>query len=277
MKLRIAAGLSVSVLTFAMQPAWAEPPGWYVGGGGGYSNLQDLDATVTGAGKEAIIHFDNGFGVLGFAGYNFGNLRAEGEIGYRRHDAKSATVGGVDAAGVSGDVNALSFMANGIYDFFPDRQWTPYLGLGIGAARLGANVGTAGAGAVVDSNDTQFAYQGIAGVSYSIAPQISLALDYRYFSTLDPAFSVESAAGGGTFRPGYHTHNVFLTLTYHFGVAPPPPAPIPVAAPAPPPPAPPPAPSARISLVFFDFNKATLTADGKRVVEQARKKRRSKY
>jgi OmpA-OmpF porin, OOP family len=264
MKLRTALALSASVLALAMQPARAEPPGWYVGAGGGWTHLNDFNTTAT-SGVPFDFSFDEGFGAIGFAGYNFGYFRAEGEIGYRRNAVNNVNIIGFNFP-TSGDANTLSLMANGIYDFFPNSQWTPYLGAGVGIARVNANNFNSG-GVLINSINTQFAYQGIAGVSYSIAPQLSLAVDYRYFSTLDPAFSVESDAGGGTFSPGYHTHNVFLTLTYHFGVAPP--APIPVVAPAPPPPAPPPAPSARISLVFFDFNKSTLTPDGRKVVEQA--------
>jgi len=142
---------------------------------------------------------------------------------------------------------------------------TPYLGAGVGVARLNANNINSAGTTFADSTDTQLAYQGIAGVSYSVTPKVSLALDYRYFATLDPTFTLGPAAGSGTYSPGYHTHNVFLSLTYHFG-----PAPIPVAAPAPPPPAlPPPPPGPRISLVFFDFDKAVLTLDGANIVEQA--------
>jgi len=277
MKFRSALALSASILALAMQPAKADPPGWYAGIGGGYSKLEDFNATATGAGVNVRTTFENGYGAMGFVGYNYGSLfpnsgplfsgdiRAEGEFSFRQHNVNSITANGVSSAGPSGKLNTEAFMANGIYDFFPNSQWTPYIGAGIGIARLDAhNVSTAGTGTVINDVDTQFAYQGIAGVSYSIAPKLSLALDYRYFATLDPTFSVSAGAGGGTYSPAYRTHNVFLSLTYHFG-----PAPTPIAAPAPPPPAPVPPPAPRISLVFFDFDKAVLTPDGAKIVEQA--------
>ena len=60
-------------------------------------------------------------------------------------------------------------------------------------------------------------------------------------------------------------HTVMLGLRWEFG-----PAPVPVAAPAPPPP--PPAavvPSEQAFIVFFEFDKSSLTPDGRQVVDSA--------
>jgi len=67
---------------------------------------------------------------------------------------------------------------------------------------------------------------------------------------------------------------VLLALTYHFGAPTPPPRvqPVPPAPPAPAPivvPAPPPPPQPRLYLVYFDFDKATLTQAGAATVQQA--------
>jgi len=270
MKSRLLPVIAVPLLMLAGHAAHADVPGWYIGAGAGWSDLQEMKNNGT------DIRFDNGFLVSGFAGYNFGALRAEGEIGYRHHDVKSLSSGGVGLTSPSGDASALSFMANGIYSFFPQSRFTPYLGAGIGVARLSLN-SVAGSGAtIVDSDDTRFAYQGIAGVSYALTPSVSLGLDYRYFATLDPTFTRTAAGGGGSFSPQYHTHNVLLSLTYHFGApAAPPPAPMPAAAPAPapaaaaaPPAAPPPTPQ-RNYIVFFDFDRDTLTPEATKIVEQA--------
>ena len=53
-----------------------------------------------------------------------------------------------------------------------------------------------------------------------------------------------------------------VKLNYHFGAPPPPPAP--VAAPAPPPPAPP-----KVFIVFFDWDRDTVTPEGQQIIAQA--------
>lgn len=273
MRFSLATVVSAALLALAGPSAWADTPGWYIGAGGGWSDLEKMTNNNTSIG------YDNGFLVSGFAGYDFGTLRAEGEVGYRHHDVHSLSTGGVGLNNPGGAANALSFMANGIYSFFPKSILTPYLGAGIGVARLTLDGVSAAGTSIVNSNaDTEFAYQGIAGVSYAVSRSVSLNLDYRYFATTDPTFQRTAAGGGGSFTPEYHTHNVLLSLTYHFGAPAPAPAPVPAAAPAPAPapavaaPAPvapvPPA-AQRIFIVFFDFDKDTLTPEGTKVVEQA--------
>jgi len=122
----------------------------------------------------------------------------------------------------SGNVHSVALMANAIYDFIPNSRWTPYLGAGIGAANdTVSNVNLLG----VESNSAnswQFAYQGIAGVKFAATPQVSFALDFRYFGTTSPSYSI----AGGTLNGGsYNSENVMLSIAYHFGAPSPPPAP----------------------------------------------------
>ncbi len=267
MKIALAAALSLSVLALAT-PTLAEPPGWYIGLGGGWSNLPDMTGQFSGAGLAAKAQFDNGFVVDGFVGHNFGWFSAEGELAYRRHEAHALSLGGAPLGAVSGNASSLAGMVNGIVNLMPHSQLSPYLGAGAGIARVELDRLTGGGITGISDDTTRFAYQGIAGVSYTVTPQVSLALDYRYFATLDPIFAVTTAAGGGSFKTQYQTHNVLLRLTYHFGRPAPAPAPQPVAAPAPAP-VPPPPPAPRIALVFFDFDRATITPEGAKVIEQA--------
>ena len=67
-----------------------------------------------------------------------------------------------------------------------------------------------------------------------------------------------------TYNTGYDTHNVMASVVYRLGPPPPPP---PIAAP-PPLPAPP-AVERRVFLVFFDWDRYTITQDGLRITEQA--------
>jgi len=113
-----------------------------------------------------------------------------------------------------------------------------------------------------------------AGAEYAIMDNITVRGEYQYVNlgsqklTL-AATPTERPAGVGTslvanFQNEYHIFS--LGVAYH--VAPPPAPPAPVAAP----PAPPPAmaaPSKQMFIVFFEFDKSSLTAEGKKVVDAA--------
>jgi OOP family OmpA-OmpF porin len=289
MSARRALLLAAVLPLLAVAPARAERGGWYMGAAGGWSKLDHLDSDNS----RFLFRSEetNGYAVLGFAGYDFrGFLRLEAELGYRRQDVKSLAVvndGGLGAklgvgsltgasAHPSGHVGAVSLMANGIFTIVPSWRISPYIGGGIGAANVTLSKFAVAGTTVAGSSDGRVAAQGIAGVGGKINERVSLALDYRYFLTLDPTFK---DASGAPFRAHYRTHNVLLSVVYHFGSSPqrPAPEPAPLPAEAPPPvvaapvaPAPPPPPSQpRLFLVFFDFDKATLSPAGAALVEEA--------
>jgi OOP family OmpA-OmpF porin len=217
---------------------------------------------------------DVGFGVSVSAGYQglfIPEFRVEGEINYHSNQIDTVTSSFLPSPhsfGATGSIDSIGLMLNGYYDFLNSSAWTPYLGGGIGAAHLA--VTDAGIPALssftASARDWQFAYQGIAGVRYSFTPSISASLDYRYFATTDPKFTLATPLGTVSAKTEYHTHNIMLGLAYHFLPAPPPP---PVAAAPPPPPAPaPPAPT-RQFVVYFEFDKSDLTPEGAKVVSDA--------
>jgi len=252
--------------------------GWYVGFEVGWSGLQAFDSS----GAPGHIQFhtvpDPGFGGGGVGGYNFGRVRFEGELVFRRHGVESLNVqpGSISFPNLSGgahpegNITSLALMTNAIVDIFPNRSWTPYLGGGVGGARIALNDLQVSHTNFVNKSDLQFAYQGIAGVRYQVTERLSLDLDYRYFATTDPDFK---DLGGIKFKTTYATHNAMLGFTYHFPAHKPPPvvptvAPPPTPAAAAPPQAPPP-PEVRMYLVFFDFDKSVLTPAGQHVVQEA--------
>jgi len=111
------------------------------------------------------------------------------------------------------------------------------------------------------------------GVEYAFAPNISVGAEYRYTDygrdTVGLGNVATTGAGGAVATVparatiGLRDNTVLLKVNYHF-VAPPPPPPMPAAAPAPPPPAAP-----RVFIVFFDWDKDVITAQGMQVVQQA--------
>jgi OOP family OmpA-OmpF porin len=261
-----------AVAMLAAGSARAQTPGWYVGGEGAWSHLNDQNATATSPGTSTPlkIHPGEGFAAGINGGYEFqSGVRLEGETVYRRHDEKSATSLGVTSP-THGNIDNIAIMGNALYDFNNATKFTPYVGAGVGAARLHLDdfnaVGTPG----LSASDWRLAYQGIAGVRYTIDPHWSASLDYRYFATTDPRFSGTVGGAPSGLKTEYNTHNVMLGVAYHFAPPPPPPpaaeAPVPAAAPAivPPPPSP-----VRQFTVYFEFDKSSLTPEGAKVVQDA--------
>jgi outer membrane protein OmpA-like peptidoglycan-associated protein len=213
-------------------------------------------------------------------------VRTELEFAYRR--------AGIDKVGSgntgTGDIGAYSAIGNVIFDFSNASAFTPYAGLGLGAARIDYdNVSPVG-GSSVDDGDMVLALQGVAGLSLELSPSISMFTDYRYMAAGNPQLMTDA---GAKTEGAFSEHRFTLGLRWSFGgpepkrkrktepvsLRPPPPAPVPAMAAAPmpePPPTPnieppkpmpkakaePPAPPApSFERIFFDWNKSDINAE----------------
>jgi outer membrane protein OmpA-like peptidoglycan-associated protein len=114
------------------------------------------------------------------------------------------------------------------------------------------------------------------GIEYAVTPNISVGGEYRYTDyghdslslgrvatvgagpAATPTFATEPANG----RIALRDNTVLFKVNYRF--SPPPPPPLPAAMPAPPPPAAP-----KVFIVFFDWDKDTVTAEGQQIIQQA--------
>jgi OOP family OmpA-OmpF porin len=166
-------------------PNYAYGP--YVGVAGGGSFLNDV--SPNGGGADNKSDYDNGYVGLGTVGWGFGNgFRAELEGGYRRNDVRSVR-NSTDPNG--GALGTMSVMVNGLYDIDPGMfgvqsyGFMPHVGVGVGWARPRFDHAQSYNGNTVSGKDDVLAYQGIAGVSYTVMPQVKLDLDYRYFGTAE--------------------------------------------------------------------------------------------
>ena len=286
-RLNVALGALLLAGTSTVAVAQSYPPGPYLGLKGGGTLLEDQDFKGRdGNPLNFTKETDIGFGVLGFGGYSFGWWRIEGELGYRRVENDQLRIGndgglpiaqGLAAAqtgttqNANGSANAISVMGNVIYDLpFSFAGISPYIGAGLGVARVEERRLAGGGARYVDDQDNRFAYQGIAGLNWVFNPKWSMSLEYRYFATSDAEYK---DAANRPVEGEFKTHNAFIGLTYHFGV----PRPVPVAAPPPPPPAaapppPPPPPAAarpQPFLVFFDFDRSDITVEADRILRAA--------
>ena len=234
----------------------AGPGAWYFGGEGGWTSLENENGNFGGVG---ISHrYSDGFNVGARAGYEWGPLRFEEEFSFRQNGISSVSALGATVA-TTGNRNTYAFMTNLIYDFTLGWPITPHIGGGIGAVELHDAWGIPGVGTIASSSDWVFGYQGIAGIRYNINPALAFDVDYRYLATTTPNFGTNV---GVRYSSGYHSHSVLASLSVRFGAPPPP-----VAAP-PAPPAPPPI-ARKVFLVFFDWDKDTITPEGMAIIQQA--------
>jgi OmpA-OmpF porin, OOP family len=208
----------------------------------------------------------------------------------------------------SGQDTSHAIMTNLIYDFGTwGWNWgfpiTPHIGAGIGAVDVITNASinsftlpnSIGApvipatplsvqgpqtfgGTLVHGSGWRFGYQAIAGLRFDFSPSVAFDLDYRYLGTTDqtttnnarfplPGGILPNGTSGTNccantrFTSSYHAQNVVASITMKFGAPPAPPPPLPPAAPPP--------PAQKVFLVFFDWDKYNITAEGDRIIQLA--------
>jgi outer membrane protein OmpA-like peptidoglycan-associated protein len=213
-------------------------------------------------------------GVAGALGYGLGNgVRLEVQGDYL-HGTFSHT----EAA--SADQEAYGGFANALYDFDLTAAGlpglSPYIGVGIGYQETSINgtIPVLGYYPKLTSSGTgDFAVQAIAGVAFNISdiPGLAVTAEYHFVAVPSDLSYKASLAYAGLETPvdfktnGLYSHTVLLGLRYALWQPEPPPPP-----PPPPAAAPPPAPeAARTYLVFFDWDRADLSARARQIVAEA--------
>jgi opacity protein-like surface antigen len=253
--------LAAVALAAVASPVAAEP---YVGVSGGVlfprdNNLNlSLDPALVGPNvvlNDAIgIDYKRGYDFDVNLGYDFGLVRIEGELGYKRAKLDNIEVSPATLTALrtefgqtfnaetdldlDGRTTVRSAMANALIDFGGENGGIGFFAGG-GAGR--ARVKFAG------ERDSTWAYQLLAGLRAPVSDNIDVGLKYRYFRTGKLDFFADQAlfsdVDSSVFNQGnqrFRSHSVLATLNFNFGGSSPP-APIaePMAAPieaAPPPP-----------------------------------------
>ena len=273
--------LAATVLAGLVSVAQAQPvTGPYISLGVGGNYLQDERlADATGAASKARLRSRIGPAAVGALGYGLGNgLRVEIEGDYRNNRFSQGRSFGFPAAAGGNEVK-YGAMANAIYDLsgiIPFPFAAPYAGVGVGYqwAQFD-NVHAYGAGGLprIASNDTRgaLAYQAILGTAFPIAavPGLALTLEYRFLGLAYRKYDVSATvAPGVASTPGRlrfgddFNHSALIGVRYNFGqAAAPMVTPVAMAAPAP--------AAARSYLVFFDWDKATLSDRARGIIKEA--------
>ena len=217
----IGLGMACAVALFAATASAQSSKGFYLGLGGGLNLLNDSDFNVL-SGVNVDNEYDPGYVLSGAGGYDFGSVwsyggvRVEGEVSYRKNDVDVHSVAalGGDQAGSTGDASALGVMANVYHDFLPGNRLRPYIGGGIGFALVDfSDYGIAAIPNVLDDDDTAFAWQAMAGVSYDITKQVSLGAEYRFFSA-EADITTSTATSSVKNDVNYDSHSIMLKLNY---------------------------------------------------------------
>lgn len=151
---------------------------FYAGGSLSASITSDYDFNAGNTGSQTrSLEFDPAFGVDGRAGYDFGDIRAELELGYKHLGVDSVSPG----SNADGDIGAYSVMLNGAYDFDIGSDFTPYVGAGVGALFAWGDVSYTGQdGATQDKNvyGVAPAAQIGVGTAYTVSEEVDLIGGY---------------------------------------------------------------------------------------------------
>lgn len=271
-------------------PAMAREGQWYIQGDGGAMLVEDVQFDVDGNLNDAEAGFEEGYDFGGVVGHDFGAFRLEAEASYRAADMDELTAGtaglpttaNTSVANVTlpaaGELNALSFMVNGLFDFGPDDGLQAFFGGGIGVARVDVNGTVFQRGSAFDDSDTGLAWQILAGVRAPLSDSWDVGLKYRFFNAEDvDLIDVQ----GRDLAADVRTHSILGSIIYNFGGEAPPPPPVPVPPPPPvaPPPAPPPVapppppppPPCRTGpyIVFFDWDESAITPEAATILDSA--------
>ncbi len=147
-------------------------------------------------------------------GAQVGQGRIEVEGAYRRN-----TIEGIKTKlkgreyDPGGEFTAYSLMLNSIADFANKTPFTPYFFVGAGAVQIKIDEDLSLGVPLDETKGIFFAYQGGAGIGFSLTEAITFDLEYRYFAALDPEFKSTS---GDKIDFDYATHNATLGIRFAF-------------------------------------------------------------
>jgi len=164
-------------------PEWAS--GFYVGLGAGWDGQNDVTVNqLTPPPATGTLTPDNGLIIAGTLGYKLPTIpiRLEFESGYTWHKISTFDTGGASFA-AGGHSNIASELFNATYDFPIGPGWNLYGGGGLGMGHVWFAPFDAATGDQIALTDKWgFMWQGIAGLSFQLAPDAEVFVDYRYRS-----------------------------------------------------------------------------------------------
>lgn len=236
-KLAIAMALASTVLA---TPAVARDRSFYAGIEGGVMFVEDMefdysDSTPRDLADGLTTRHNVGFDIDLIAGYDFGMVRLEGELAYKRasvHEiSASALLSGAgpgDNFDASGHARVTSGMINALIDVGNEDALSGYAGVGVGLAGIRYRARSSDLGLSFSDSDSGLAWQGILGLRYAVSQNIDLGMKYRYFSMPNVKFGDNDGLIDYSVKSRFRSHSVLASLIYNFWAPPPPPPPPPI-------------------------------------------------
>jgi outer membrane protein OmpA-like peptidoglycan-associated protein len=275
--------------------------GFYLGVNGGWfqSTNRSISNSGTDTGTSGLGSLLSGGAIAAHTGLGYSGGLGGGTAGYNWQVAPmwvlgaEADIDGIDAGrsstlntpgnfkGIGNPPFALGFTRNSDFSatlrarvgFVPIPQLMLFAtgGLAVGEDEFGASFvcPSCSPPASVTRKISAWAPGAVAGggVEWMVAPNWSVKAEYQrlFYPNLATSINYLYGTNISTLRSSIPiTDNIVkVGINYHFS-APPPPPPAPAAMPAPPPPAAP-----KVFIVFFDWDKDTITPEGQAIVQQA--------
>ncbi len=287
--------LLASTISFS---AYADDDNQYYAGFD-FGHTAALDSNITGDDLTLRADKHNGWAGGLFFGKKIGKTRFEVEYLIRKNRIDFYDVLQSPTAGLAGtEINGAgvqktsSFMVNGWRTFATAGKWSFDAGFGVGVAKTDLNRARQGANIFVDDSAWAPAVQVMAQVARPLSEAVDFSMGYRLFR----AFKADYNTSGNDFTHRARNNELFARVSWKFGGTSAPkvaPAPAPIAAPAPAPepvvtkpvhrvpekplsgpkvedlPLPPP------FIVYFDFDKSSITARASQTITEAAKAFRS--
>jgi opacity protein-like surface antigen len=199
------AAVLASSISYAATPV----DGWYTSAFGGYTFFPDNVHTYTPSGLFLNgSGYNDGYNAGGRVGYQSHPLRYELEYTFLHGNTAHFDLDYTEQTEATGFTSANLYMANIYYDcpeFLP--ALSPFLGVGIGYAYLQAVLTGSGPtmASYFSTNDSAFAYQGTAGVTYNFAENYAINFAYRYVASdktsgFGRVFQAHIASAGVVYR-----------------------------------------------------------------------------
>lgn len=186
--------------------AKAQETGIYgvIRGGGSITPKQKIDLDDFSASFPDDAKYKTGLtGQIG-AGYDFGRFRIEQTLGYSKNDlnSKDLTSSGFNGDGVT---KSLSMTVSGYVDFPITDRIVPYVGGGVGAARVqtkltSANIAS-GAASSFEGKDWGVMWHADAGLGVRMAPKTTLEFGVSYAQTSRLKYDGVNAAIETSYQP----------------------------------------------------------------------------
>ncbi len=228
---------AISVIAFSVLATSALAGDWYAEVRGGASLVSN--ASETGGIVEITNDYNTGYSISGALGYSFADhFRTDLEFSHRRAGNSGGFTENVQAfvpcgefAGdpcldpaTRGRVSAQSVMANAYYDFMTEGRFRPYLGAGVGVARVDMNIVTTAtlndAGtedfSLVDGDKTSFAWQVAAGTGFVLSEGLLLTVGYRYFQGGSPSIPGHARFTPFALKDTFESHSLEAGLRVRF-------------------------------------------------------------